>query len=103
MASAAAGRSTVSIDGVEHELDVVVATGDTAPAERRIVGIGEAKAGATITERHLHHLEQARAAYGPRAASATLLLFGTDIDPGLTASDRHDVELVDLPRLYAGT
>lgn len=97
------GPSTVSIDGVEHELDVVVAAGDAAPAERRIVAIGEAKAGATITERHLRHLERARAAYGPRAAGATLLLFGTDIDPGLAASERHDVELVDLPRLYGGT
>jgi AAA+ ATPase superfamily predicted ATPase len=92
------GPSSVSIEGTDHELDVVVATGEGDPTERQIVAIGEAKAGETITVHHVRRLERARAAFGPRAAGATLLLFGATFD--LDASP--DVQLVDLSRLYHG-
>lgn len=100
------GPSSANIDGREYELDVLVAVDDGAaePSERRVVAIGEAKAGETITARHLHHLERARASLGGRAAGAKLLLFGTVFDNEVdhAAGNRHDVELVDLARLYKG-
>lgn len=100
------GPSSASIEGREYELDVLVAADDGAgePSGRRVIAIGEAKAGEKITARHLRHLEQARAGLGPRAAVAKLLLFGTefDVEVGRAARDRHDVELVDLARLYHG-
>ncbi len=94
------GPSFATIDGVEHELDVVVAAGDGAPAERTIVAIGEAKAGETITARHVARLERARASFGPRASAAKLMLFGADFGLGPTERDRPDVVLVDLSRLH---
>lgn len=94
------GPSFTTLDGVEHELDVVVTAGDVVPGERAIVGIGEAKAGETIAARHVHHLERVRASFGPRASTAKLLLFGTDFALAAEDRDRPDLVLVDLPRLY---
>lgn len=100
------GPSSVSIEGREYEIDVLVAADDggAEPSGRTVVAIGEAKAGETITALHLRHLERARASLGARAAGARLLLFGTDFDQevGDVAGSRHDVELVDLARLYHG-
>lgn len=92
------GPSAVTVDGVEREIDVVAAIGDGEPGDRTIVAIGEAKAGETITGGHVHRLRQARAAYGPRAAEAKLLLFGGSFD----VDHSPDVELIDLERLYRG-
>jgi len=100
------GPSYATIEGKEYELDVLVAADDGAaePSARKVIAIGEAKAGETIRARHLRHLEQARASLGPRAAGAKLLLFGTEFDTKVDdmGGDRHDVELVDLARLYDG-
>lgn len=98
------GPSSVSIDGVEHELDMVAAADGPTPARRAITAIGEAKAGETLSLRHLDRLERARTALGRRAVDARLFLFGTAIDPALVtaASKRADVEIVDLHRLYHG-
>lgn len=102
-----AGPSFAIIDGEEHQLDVVVATDDGggAPAERTVRAMGEAKAGETTATRHLHRLEQARAALGTRAAGARLLLVGSAFRQDLRskAAARSDVELVDLERLYTGS
>lgn len=97
------GPSSVRVDGVDRQLDVLVAGADGAPGERSVAAVGEAKAGERITMRHLHRLEQARAALGPRAASARLLLFGRAFDADLAALGRHDLELVDLERLHGGS
>jgi hypothetical protein len=99
------GPSSVTIDGVDHQLDLVAARGDGAPSGRTVVAIGEAKAGETLRLAHLQRLERARAALGQRAVDATLFLFGTDADPALVAlaSKRSDVEIVDLERLYLGS
>lgn len=69
-----------------------------------VIAIGEAKAGETVKNRHLRHLERARAGLGPRAAGAKLLLFGTEFDAEVAdaAKSRHDVDLVDPARLYRG-
>jgi uncharacterized protein len=100
------GPSSAIIEGREYQLAVLVAADDGAaePSSRTVIAIGEAKAGATMTSGHLRHLERARASLGPRAAGAKLLLFGTAHDPQLieAAGRRHDVELVDLARLYDG-
>lgn len=94
------GPSVAAAGGTEHEIDVVVADGADDPAHRRILALGEAKAGETITERHLRTLEAIRASYGPRASRARLLLIGSHFD--LDVSARPDVEVVDLERLYDG-
>jgi AAA+ ATPase superfamily predicted ATPase len=98
------GPSVVSIDGVDHELDMVVAEGGPSPAKRTVTAIGEAKAGEVLDVGHLRGLERARAALGQRAVGATLFLFGTRVEPALAAaaSKRSDVEIVDLERLYHG-
>jgi uncharacterized protein len=100
------GPSSATLEGKEYEIDVLVAADDGAvePADRTVIAIGEAKAGETITARHLRHLQRARAALGPRAAGAKLLLFGTEFDTGVreVADSRPEVELVDLARLYDG-
>lgn len=98
------GPSFVSIDGVEHELDVVVAgTGDT-PGDREIVALGEAKSGEELTTHHLRRLERTKAALGAKASHAKLFLFGERVDERLAklATERDDIELVDLDRLYTG-
>jgi hypothetical protein len=90
-------------DGSERQLDVVVASGDAAVAsERRVLAIGEAKAGETLTVGHLKRLEEARTALGARAGDAKLLLFGAAFARPLlaAAAKRADVELVGLERLY---
>lgn len=100
------GPSSVTIDGKEYEIDVLVAADDeaTEPSDRTVIAIGEAKAGEMITERHVRHLERARASLGARAAGAKLLLFGSEFSHEVNdaAESRHDVELVDLARLYTG-
>ena len=94
------GPSLTSVNGIHHEVDIVVAAGEEDPARRQIVAVGEAKAGETITDRHLSKIEAIRASYGPRAARARLLLIGSQFN--LDASVRSDVEIVDLHRLYEG-
>ena len=98
------GPSFVSIDRVDHELDVVVAGTGDAPGDREVVALGEAKSGEVLTPRHLQRLERARAALGARASHAKLLLFGERVDEQLVqlAIKRDDVELIDLERLYKG-
>lgn len=96
------GPSVISVDKVEVELDVVVAAAGDDPSARTITAIGEAKSGETLTHRHLHRLERARSALGPRASTAKLLLFGVTFHEELRRLDRHDVELIDLDRLYDG-
>ena len=98
------GPSSVTIDGVDHELDMVAAADGPTPSRRIITAIGEAKAGEILSLRHLDRLERARTALGRRAADARLFLFGTAVDPALmtATSKRSDVEIVDLHRLYSG-
>lgn len=100
------GPSSAVLDGVVRQLDVLVAAGDhtTTPGERRVLSIGEAKAGEQVGTGRLTDLERARAALGPRAAQAKLLLFAPEFTPELVevAGRRADVELVDLDRLYHG-
>lgn len=98
------GPSYATIDGTEHQLDILVAADEpgSPPAHRTVLALGEAKAGERITPGHLQRLETARAALGPRAARARLLLVGEHFSKELTrrARTRHDLELVDLDRLY---
>jgi AAA+ ATPase superfamily predicted ATPase len=98
------GPSIVSIDGVDHEVDVVVARSGEAPGDREIVALGEAKSGEEMTTRHLLRLERVRAALGANASHATLFLFGERMNDNLVqrAAERDDVEIVDLDRLYTG-
>jgi uncharacterized protein len=98
------GPSSITIDGVDHELDLVAADDGPTPAKRIVTAIGEAKAGETLGIGHLDRLERARTAMGQRAVHATLFLFGTQVDRALAAasSKRSDVEIVDLDRLYHG-
>jgi hypothetical protein len=100
------GPSAAIISGVEHELDVLVAAdrGGAEPANRPVLAIGEAKSGETVGAGHLHHLEQARSALGPNAASARLLFFAPAFTADLErlAAARADIELVGLERLYEG-
>jgi hypothetical protein len=101
------GPTTIALaDGTEMQLDVVVAGGEAGTAsERRILAIGEAKAGERISQRHLRRLQEARTALGGRAAEAKLLLFGARFTPALVAAaaGRADLELIDLDRLYTGS
>ena len=98
------GPSFVSIDGVDHELDVLVAGPGDAPSDREIVALGEAKSGEELTTRHLLRLERARTALGTHASHAKLLFFGERMDEKLVqlATERDDVQIVDLDRLYTG-
>ncbi len=101
------GSTTLSTGtATHHELDVIVADGDadSAPDQRTIIALGEAKLNEELTTGHLAQLENARSALGVRAADAKLLLFGSHIGAELRrrASRRSDVELVDLKRLYFG-
>jgi uncharacterized protein len=99
------GPSTVSVDGHERQLDIVVTGAEVEPSERTVTAVGEAKAGQQIGLDHLERLEQARSALSPRAAGAKLLLFAPRFDRGLraAAAERADVELIDLERLYTGS
>ncbi|QSB13523.1 ATP-binding protein [Natronosporangium hydrolyticum] len=100
------GPSTAVVDGVERQLDVVVAADGAGalPSERSVLALGEAKAGETVGTGRLTELERARAALGGRAAHARLLLFAPAFTDELRAAAgrRADVELVDLARLYQG-
>lgn len=96
------GPSVAHVDKIDVELDVVVAASGDDPSARTVIAIGEAKAGETLTLRHLHRLERARSALGPRASTAKLLLFGVEFHEELRKLDRHDLELIDLERLYNG-
>ena len=101
------GRSSAVVEGVERELDLVVAGAEdaaTPPSDRPVHAIGEAKAGETAGPNHLRALETARTALGPRAAHAKILLFAAGFTQDLQAqaANRADVELVDLDRLYHG-
>jgi hypothetical protein len=98
------GPSFVSIDGVDHELDVVVAGTGEVPSDREIVALGEAKSGEELTTRHLIKLERARTALGSHASHAKLFLYGERVDETLVqrAAEREDVEIVNLNRLYSG-
>jgi uncharacterized protein len=98
------GPSRLTVDGVERQLDVVVADDHPDPASRRITAIGEAKAGEVIGRRHLDRLTEARHRLGSRAEDARLLLIGSSFDPALDTETRRrdDVEVVDLQRLYHG-
>lgn len=96
------------IDGVERQLDLVVAAPsepDEPPADRAIHAIGEAKSGEVVGHGHLRILEQARAAYGGRAARAKLLLAALSFTAELRseADRRPGIELIDLERLYYGS
>lgn len=100
------GPSAITIQGTEYQLDVVAAVDEGAaePAERRVLAIGEAKSGQMVGAPHLRHLEQVRAALGPRAASARMLLFAPEFTDELKriSAARNDIELVGLDRLYHG-
>lgn len=100
------GPSQVAIEKTPYQLDIMVAEGGAGvePADRRVLAIGEAKAGETVGLSRLRHLERARAALGPHAASAQLLLFAPAFAGDLrrTAATRSDTELIDLERLYGG-
>ncbi len=98
------GPSYATLDGVDHELDVVVTGSGHMPGQRKIVAIGEAKAGEKLGDGHLKHLERVRAALGEKAVDAKLLLFGSSVDANLRkkSESREDVEIVDLDRLYGG-
>jgi uncharacterized protein len=88
-----------------REVDVVVAADDAPePGERTVRAVGEAKVGERMTLRHVRRLEEARAALGPRAGGARLLLFGQSFDDEVrrAAAERRDLEVVDLERLYRG-
>lgn len=88
-----------------REIDVLVAADDAAePSGRSIRALGEAKVGERLTLRHVQRLEEARIALGDRAAGAKLLLFGSSFDEAAqaSASERADLEIVDLERLYEG-
>jgi hypothetical protein len=95
-----------TVEGIEHQLDVVVATGDSSasPAERVVLAIGEAKSGQPGSVGHLRDLDRARASLGPRAAHARLMLFAPEFssEVRVEAAGRSDVELIDLERLYHG-
>lgn len=91
-------------DRTEMELDIVATTdgADLKAEERTVLAIGEAKVSKRLSVSHLRRLETARALLGERASQSKLFLFGTDFEPTLLeqASSRHDVELIDLVRLY---
>jgi len=98
------GPSSAKFGGRDHELDVVAAGPGEVPADRVVSAIAEAKSGELVDGHHLRRLEAARAAIGPRASAAKLLLFGTRFAPELLdqVSARPDVEIVELDRLYHG-
>lgn len=87
------------------ELDVVVTSSETAalaPADRTVIAIGEAKAGATLGRGDLNRLERARTGLTGASPETKLLLFAPRFTDDLRdlAATRQDIELVDLPRLY---
>jgi AAA+ ATPase superfamily predicted ATPase len=92
----------------QHEIDVVVLGRDPSGAEI-VLSLGEAKhTTAKRTLADLQRLERVRGLVAdkrPSAASAKLLLFsasGFDHNLINDAQQRHDVELIDLVRIYGG-
>jgi uncharacterized protein len=90
-----------------HEIDVVVVE-TPAGAPRRVVAIGEVKSTARPLDvaaiTRLDHLRELLPA-SQVGAPPRLLLFsraGFTADTRRTAVSRHDIELVDLDRLYQG-
>lgn len=100
------GPTTIVLaDGTHRQIDVLAAHGQpTDPGDRDVLALGEAKVGEVMGRRQLLRLEEARAALGPRALEARLLLFGARFSPNLLqeAARRPDLEIVDLERLYHG-
>lgn len=95
----------------QHEIDVVALDeGERRQAHSPVIrAIGEAKASDRArTLADLDRLDRIRGlliARGVRTASAKLLLFGRsgfDINLTQAAAERHDVELVDLHRIWHG-
>lgn len=104
------GSTTLTVDGVRREIDVVAASDERPdgrpalePSQRRVLAIGEAKHAERFSRRHLDGLDAARFAAGDRAAAARLLLFGTAFTDDLVAAaeERDDVTLVSLGDMYA--
>ena len=92
----------------QHEIDVVALGRDPSGAEV-VLSLGEAKhTTAKRTLADLQRLERVRGLVAdkhPSAASAKLLLFsasGFDRNLINDAQQRHDVELIDLVRIYGG-
>ncbi|MQY15654.1 hypothetical protein SRB5_58420 [Streptomyces sp. RB5] len=91
-----------------HELDVVVVE-SVAHGADRITAIGEAKATAKQMDvgqlERLEHLRGLLPSAKVGALPKLLLFSAAGFTPDLqrTAATRPDVELVDLPRLYAGS
>jgi len=101
------GPTTIVLaDGTHRQIDVLAARGQpTDPGDRDVLALGAAKVGEVMGRRQLLRLEEARAALGPRAREARLLLFGARFSPNLLqeAARRPDLEIVDLERLYHGS
>lgn len=107
------GRTVVNDPGgrARHEIDVVALAAGQRPQRRdaTILALGEAKASAAPRGvGDLARLERGRELLigsGAAAAEARLLVFGR---AGFTAElrgvagRRHDIELIDLERLYSG-
>lgn len=91
--------------GAGHEVDVVVTQANPHEADR-IVAIGEVKATAKpLGENALARLDHLRGLLPPDRLDGPprLLLFArSGFTPALRSTARPDVELIDLPRLYAG-
>ena len=92
-----------------YELDVVVeGAGEKVGGRTRLIAIGEAKASGVVrTKADLARLDRLRGQLGKRAdvSQAKILLFGRagfESDLRSVARARHDVELIDLARLYDG-
>lgn len=84
---------------------LVAADADRDPSARQVTAVAMIRAGARLLPRDLTELLAARARLGPRGAEARLLLCGADVSDRLEAlaAERQDLEVVDLPRLMAGT
>lgn len=100
------GTTSVALDDQRARyVPVVVAEGSMGnPQARTVVAVGAVAFGREITDVDLQQLMETRAQLGLRAATAKLLLFGTDFDELVreVEAGREDVELVDLERLYEG-
>jgi hypothetical protein len=101
------GPTSVVTGGREQAIDVVVAAsgdGSAPPGERRVLALGNARAGEAVGREHLRELEGARRTLGTRASDARLLLFAPSFTSDLEgeAAARGDLEMIGLERLYHG-